>query len=97
MPDLPDHPITLAIPSALRAYCAGRSRLLVRAATVGRALDAAGQEHAGLLQHILTRDGQLRPFVNVFVRQEDVRHLQGLETPLHVGDTVMIVPSVAGG
>ena len=47
--------------------------------------------------HILTRDGQLRPFVKVFVRNRDVRDLDGLDTRLVDGDEVLIVPSVAGG
>lgn len=85
------------IPSALRMHSGGQGRLPVRAITVGEALERAGQAHQSLLQHILTRDGQLRPFVNVFVRQEDVRHLHGLDTRLQDGDMVMIVPSVAGG
>lgn len=89
--------ITLLVPSALRMHSMGESRLSVQAATVGEALDEAGQEHDSLMQHVLTRDGHLRPFVNIFVRREDVRHLQGLGTRLHDGDTVMIVPSVAGG
>lgn len=85
------------IPSALRMHSAGQGRLSVQAGTVREALQVAGQVHESLLQHILTRDGQLRPFVNIFVRQEDVRHMRGLETRLQEGDTVMIVPSVAGG
>lgn len=97
MPDLSRAQAILMIPSALRVHSDGRGRLPVHARTVGEALQLAGQEHESLLQHILTRDGQLRPFVNIFVRQEDVRHLHGLETRLREGDMVMVVPSVAGG
>lgn len=90
--------VVLHLPSALRMHSQGRARLNLRAATVREALHAAGREHDTLLQHIMTRDHQhLRPFVNVFVRQDDIRNLQGLDTRLRQGDTVMVVPSVAGG
>lgn len=89
--------VTLLIPAALRMHCGGADRLAVAAATVDEALAAAGRGHPALLQYILTRDGKLRPFVKVFVRRRDVRDLDGLATPLADGDTVMIVPAVAGG
>ncbi len=89
--------VTLFIPAALRMHCAGADRLSVNAATVRAALQAAGETHDSLLQYVLTRDGQLRPFVKVFVRNNDVRDMDGLDTALVDGDTVLIVPSVAGG
>lgn len=92
-----DPQVTLLIPAALRMHCAGADRLVLRATTVRAALAAAGARHASLPQYLLTRDGQLRPFVKVFVRSRDVRDLDGLDTRLADGDCVMIVPSVAGG
>ena len=89
--------VELLIPSALRMHCGGARTLVAAAPTVGQALAAAGADHPSLLQHILTRDGQLRPFVKVFVRESDVRDLDGLDTALAEGDVVAIVPSVAGG
>jgi len=89
--------VTLLIPAALRMHCAGAEVIALDAATVRAALMAAGLRHASLVQHVLTRDGQLRPFVKIFVRSDDVRDHQGLDTPLLDGDRVMIVPSVAGG
>lgn len=89
--------VTLLIPAALRMHCDGAERLDVAATTVRDALAVAGHRHPALLQYILTRDGRLRPFVKVFVRQRDVRDLDGLATRLAGGDTVMIVPAVAGG
>lgn len=89
--------VTLCIPAALRMHCAGADQLTVDATTVRAALAAAGARHAPLLQYLLTRDGQLRPFVKVFVRNRDVRDLDGLDTHLVDGDEVLIVPSVAGG
>lgn len=75
----------------------GAAEIEVDAATVRDALAAAGARHDALLQHVLTRDGTLRPYVKLFVRSNDVRDLEGLDTPLVGGDAVMIVPSVAGG
>lgn len=88
---------TLVIPSALRVHCGGADALPVAATTVRTALAAAGRRYPALQQHILTRDGALRPFVNVFLHQRDVRDLDGLDTPLADGDALLIVPAVAGG
>ena len=89
--------VTLLIPSALRPYCDGATRLMVQAATVRHALEDIRAQHESLVHRVLTRDGQLRPFVRVFVRNDDVRDLQGLDTPLHDGEVITIVPAVAGG
>src|SRR5699024_2689639 len=89
--------VTLHLPGALQMHSAGAETLSVHADTVREALQNIGGEYAVLLQHILTRNGELRPFVKVFVRNEDIRNLEGLDTPLSDGDTVTIVPSVAGG
>lgn len=89
--------VTLLIPAALRMHTDGAETLAVEAATVRAALAAAGERYDSLLQHVMTRNGKLRPFVNLFVHNDDVRRLQGLDTPLAAGDVLMIVPSVAGG
>jgi molybdopterin converting factor small subunit len=89
--------VTLHIPGALQMHSGGAGALTVDAGTVRAALQAAGQWHGSLLQHILTRDGELRPFVKIFVRNNDVRDLSGLDTPLADGESVTIMPSVAGG
>jgi adenylyltransferase/sulfurtransferase len=89
--------VTLSIPAALRMHCGGVDAMQLEAATVRLALAAAGARHGTFLQYVLTRDGELRPFVKIFVRSDDVRDLGGLDTRLDDGDTVMIVPSVAGG
>lgn len=89
--------VTLLVPAALRVHGDGAGALTVDAPTVRAALALADRHQDGLLQHILTRDGQLRPFVRIFVRENDIRDLDGLDTALHDGETVTIVPSVAGG
>ena len=89
--------VTLLIPAALRMHCGDAAQLDVHAATVRAALAAAGARHPAFLQCVLARDGTLRPFVNLFLRGRNVRDLDGLDTRLSDGDTLMIVPSVAGG
>jgi adenylyltransferase/sulfurtransferase len=69
----------------------------VSAATVGGALTVLAERHPDIRKHIFNESGQLRSFVNVFVGSDDVRQLQGLETPVHNGDEISIVPSIAGG
>ncbi|MGH8277941.1 MAG: MoaD/ThiS family protein [Gammaproteobacteria bacterium] len=89
--------VTLLIPAALRMHSGGADQLAVDAGTLRKALHAVRREHAALAQHLLTRDGELRPFVKAFVHSSDVRDLDGLDTMLNDGDTVAFVASVAGG
>ncbi len=69
----------------------------MEASTVGEALKALDALHPGLAERIFDQNGALRRFVNVFVADEDVRFAAGLETPVPEGETVSIVPAVAGG
>ncbi|HEX7324924.1 MAG TPA: MoaD/ThiS family protein [Rhodanobacteraceae bacterium] len=89
--------VTVLVPAALRAHCAGARELDVHATTVRAALAAVGDRHPEFVQYVLARDGTLRPFVNVFLHAGNVRDLDGLDTRLADGDKLMIVPSVAGG
>jgi len=88
--------VTVKIPAQLRAAADGESELEVEGATVGEALDAVFDRHAGLRERI-TEDGGLRRFVNVYVSGEDIRFKDGLDTALADGDEVQILPAVAGG
>ena len=88
--------ITIRIPTQLRAAAGGRAEAEVQGATVREALQALWSRHEGLEQRIAS-EGELRRFVNVYVGGEDVRFLEGLETPLTDGDEVTILPAVAGG
>jgi adenylyltransferase/sulfurtransferase len=88
---------TLRIPTPLRSYAEGKSEVRVQGATVGEALADLVAQFPALKKHLFTEDGQLRPFVNLYLGQEDVRHLQGAHTPLAEGDKLMIIPSIAGG
>src|SRR4051794_8305796 len=87
----------ILIPTPLRAYTGKQDTVRVAGATIGEALNALTAEFTDLRQHLFTADGKLRSFVNVYVNDEDIRYLQKDATPLKPGDTVSIVPSVAGG
>jgi len=88
---------TLRIPTPLRPYAAGQGEVTVQGSTVGEALSEVAERYASLKPHLFTPDGQLRAFVNLFINDEDIRKLNGLETPLKEGDRLMILPSIAGG
>jgi molybdopterin converting factor small subunit len=87
----------IKIPSPLRYYTGGQAEVAVQGATVGAAMDDFISHFPDLRQHLFNGRGDLRPFVNLFLNSEDVRHLQGMDTPLQPDDRLMIVPSVAGG
>lgn len=87
----------IRIPTALRAYTDGQERIEVEAATVEAALRELAGRHPALAPHLFNEDGQLRPYVNLFVNDQDVRTLNGDQTPIADGDRLMILPSIAGG
>lgn len=89
--------VTVRLPTALRTFAAGEAKVPVEAQTVGEALDALVTKHDALRRHLYEDDGGLRSFVNVYVGEKDVRELDGLDTSVKDGDTILIVPSVAGG
>lgn len=89
--------VTVRLPTALRTFAANEAKVPVDAASVGAAIDAVVQKHPALKKHLYEDDGTLRSFVNVYVGEQDVRELDGLGTPVKDGDTILIVPSVAGG
>ncbi len=88
--------VTVKIPTQLRAATDGESSADVEGATVGEVLDALYDRY-GELRSRIAEDGGLRRFVNVYVGGEDIRFLDGLETPVEDGDEVTILPAVAGG
>jgi len=88
---------TVRIPGALRAQVGGVSTLEVDGATVQEVLDGLASQHPGIRGRLLDDGGQLRRFVNVFVDDEDIRHRDGLHTPVEPGQRVSILPAVAGG
>jgi len=89
--------VTVHIPPPLRPFADQAAALEVEAATVGEALARVGAGREALISRVLTPEGELRPYVNVFVGERNTRHLDGLATTLHDGDVVAIIPAVAGG
>lgn len=85
------------IPTTLRPLAGGSSEVEVDGATVGEVLSNLDAAHNGFADRLLDEQGGLRRFVNVFVADDDVRFLQGLDTPVPAGETVAIIPAVAGG
>ena len=88
--------IEVRIPTILRTYTDGAKEVEGTGSTLGELIDDLEARHAGL-QSRLVDGGQLRRFVNVYLNDEDVRFLSGLETPVKDGDTVTVLPAVAGG
>jgi sulfur-carrier protein len=89
--------LTIRIPTQLRTFTGGSGEVEVEATSVGDALKALDAAHPGLADRLFDESGQLRRFVNVFLADEDVRFLEGLATPVADGQTLSIVPAVAGG
>jgi molybdopterin converting factor small subunit len=87
----------IKIPSPLRSYTDGLAEVQVAGGTVSAAMEDFMVTYPALRQHLYNSKGELRPFVNLFLNSQDVRHMQGLETPLGQDDRLMIVPSIAGG
>jgi molybdopterin/thiamine biosynthesis adenylyltransferase/rhodanese-related sulfurtransferase/molybdopterin converting factor small subunit len=89
--------VQILIPTALRQFAGGGAELQVEASTAGEAIERLVGEHAELRRHLYNERGELRNFVNVYVNDEDIRHAARLATPVKDGDTISIVPAIAGG
>ena len=88
---------TIRIPTPLRPYTNSQAEVPVSGATVGAVLADLTSQYPNLRQHLYNDTGELRAFVNVFLNDEDIRHIQGADTPVADRDRLMIVPSIAGG
>ena len=88
---------TIRIPTPLRSYTAGQAEVPVQGQDVKEAMDCLMQLHPTLRPHLYNTSGQLRPFVNLFLNENNIRDLQGLETSLKENDRLMLIPSIAGG
>jgi adenylyltransferase/sulfurtransferase len=87
----------LRIPTPLRAYTSGQSEVNVNGASVAEALTDLTAQFPAIKPHLFNEGGDLRPFVNLFVGEKNIRDLQGVDTPINEGDRVMLIPSIAGG
>jgi molybdopterin synthase sulfur carrier subunit len=89
--------IEVRIPTILRTYTGGAKAVDGSGATLDELLSNLDQDHSGLRDRLVDDSGKLRRFVNVYLNDEDVRFLGALETPVKDGDTVTVLPAVAGG
>jgi MoaD family protein len=89
--------VSIRIPTTLRTLTGGNSEVQVEGATVGEALQSLETAHPGFKERLFDDEGGLRRFVNVFVADDDVRYLDGVNTPVPDGETIAIIPAVAGG
>ena len=87
----------LRMPTPLRPYVEDQKEVKISATSVGEALQELAGCYPQLKRHLFDDSNRLRPYVNLFLNGEDVRNLQGEDTPLSEHDTLMIVPSIAGG
>ncbi len=85
------------IPPVLRPSAGGQKNVDISGATVGEALTVLVTEYPALRSRLLDDEGGLNRFVNVFLNETDVRHLQALDTPLGPKDTILLLPAMAGG
>jgi molybdopterin converting factor small subunit len=89
--------VKLLIPTALRAFTDRQREIAVDADTVGAAISALTGLYPDIRQHLYEDSGELRSFINVFVGETNIKATGGLDTAIHDGDTVMLVPAIAGG
>lgn len=89
--------VKVRIPTPLQPLTGSEPEVMAKGETVGQVLADLEARFPGLKRRLYGDDGQLRRFVNIYVNDEDIRFLQGEETPLEEGDEVSIVPAIAGG
>ena len=87
----------LKIPTPLRSYTDGQAEVTVSGGNIGEAMEHLVDKYPTLKPHLYSGDGRLRPFVNLFLGENNVNDLQGLETPLEENARVLLIPSIAGG
>jgi len=89
--------VTVRLPTIMRANAGGQSEISAEGSTIGEVIDDIVKQFPGTATHLRAPDGGVHRFVNVYLNDEDVRYLGKLETAVGDGDTVSIVPAVAGG
>ncbi len=88
---------TLKIPTPLRSYTNGQAEVPVSGRNVSEAMNELIGKFPTLKPHLYNGEGSLRPFVNLFVGENNIKDLQGLDTPLDENARVLLIPSIAGG
>ncbi|MGH2757678.1 MAG: ubiquitin-like small modifier protein 1 [Actinomycetota bacterium] len=89
--------VQVRIPTVFRRFTGDRSVIEVEPGTISQVIDQLEIQHPGLKEQLMTAEGQLHRFVNIYVNDEDARYLDKLDTKVTEGDTVSLLPSVAGG
>lgn len=89
--------VEVRVPTVLRKHTDGQRRVSGEGGDLRALIDDLGARHGGLRDALVAEDGSLHRFINVYVNDEDVRFLKGVDTPLDDGDVVSILPAVAGG
>ena len=90
-------PTKINIPTPLRPFTGKQDVVEVDGATVGELLGQLTAKHEGLKKHLYNDEGKLRSFVNIYLNDEDIRYLDQLNTPVKEGDSISILPALAGG
>lgn len=88
---------TVFVPTPLRRLTGGNAKVVVDAANIGGVLAAVDAQYPGVSEKLLDEDGNVKRFINIFLNDDEIRGLQGLETPVTADDRVSIVPAMAGG
>ncbi|RUM30995.1 MAG: molybdopterin synthase sulfur carrier subunit [Aquifex sp.] len=89
--------VIVRIPTPLRRLTNGQGEVEVEAKSVKEAIEKLEEQFPGIKERLIDENGELRRFVNLYVNDEDIRFLKGLDTELKDGDTLSIVPAIAGG
>jgi molybdopterin synthase sulfur carrier subunit len=89
--------VNVKIPTPLRTWTSGKGEVSVEASTVKEALQKLNEEYGGLGERIFDETGEIRRFINVFVNEDNIKDKENLATTIQPGDTISILPSIAGG
>ena len=89
--------VTVTVPTVLRSLTNGAKNVELEGSSVAEVLDSLEDAHPGFKSKLIDGEGNLNRFMNIFINDDDVRFLQGLDTPVPDGETVAIIPAVAGG
>ncbi len=89
--------VTIRVPTPLRRLTDGQGEIEIEAGTIREAIEKLEEKFPGFKERLLDENGELRKFVNLYLNDEDIRFLKGIDTEIKDGDTVSIVPAIAGG
>jgi MoaD family protein len=89
--------VSILVPAALRAYTERQAEIEVNGGTVGEAIADLAAKYSDIRKHIYKDENSLRDFINVYIGDTNIKEIEGLKTPVKDGDSVMLVPAIAGG